>query len=198
MAFTQARAIALINTALSFHSALIKARNYAAALQTDLAIGTIDAEYAFHTLSFYLSESNTELFHDFPTMIATLVTEHAHFSRNARRNAAEAERARRRREASGERRPYIQHTMPYETDRIAPITYRPPGMNSRGDLPKASSTPTAQEELSPEEFDRVIAEYGVYKPSSPASSEPRVIKTNEEAAPPTHDDTYEPSKEEWK
>ena len=215
MAFTQARAIALINTALEFKTALDRVRNRADEVKSELKEGTITSDQAFQSLH-NLIFNNDFLFDNLPLILSILTAEHAHFSRNVRRNAYEAERARARRAQQPSTRTYIQYSHPYETTQMNPITYRPPGMNSRGDLPpshtKATSTslnppskPLTPQELSQEEFDAAVAAAGgVFQPNTDLEAEEQALMKKEEALRNTfkteepqekdHDDYYD----QWK
>jgi|SRR5215472_1628627 len=200
MAFKQSRAIALINAALEFYQAVNRIRTHAAGLKAAVASGEIDVPYAFDSLLFYISESNTELFTDFASSISTINTEHAHFTRAVRRNALEAERQRRVRQSRNpDTRPYSDNTALYETTTIrSPIAFNPPDMNKRGDLTHAPVRPRS----TPEQVAIALAEVNRLRDSETGASNhtfdhqtpsltPRIIYTDEDL-PPSNPDDEEP------
>jgi len=137
MAFTQERAINLINAATDFYQAIIRIRQYASSLQTDLEYHKTSPEYAFSALILFLSETNTNLFTDWAAAITTLTLEHSHFVKAQKRNAREAERQREKR-AHLPKREYVTRitNAPTELMQRPETNVSVQGMGRRGELEK--------------------------------------------------------------
>ena len=180
MAFTQGRAIALINAATDLYNIVTSIRNHAIDLKQARLAGQVDDEYAFTGLALFISEANHELYHNFAKSISILTVEHTHFSRNIKRNQAEAARAARRREAKAETtRPYEQHIMSYETDTLIKQIPLAPGMNNRGDLPKSYVQSIVVQPLTQEEYEKALEEATRPKPMfDHQTPDSESIKTN--------------------
>jgi len=134
MAYTQERAIALVNAATDFYQAIIRIRKAIAEARNDLSYNKTDYQAAFNYISFFASESNENLFTDWTAAVTTLTIEHAHFSRSYKRNAREAERQREKR-AHLPKREYVPRitAAPYTLITI-PSTEPPKEIGRRGEL----------------------------------------------------------------